>query len=109
VVTLVEVVLAQDVKNTGITLETRRVQCYAIEQVTDATEPRVRGFECYSPDQSVYFVTETKQVIGQVAAVLAGDSRDQCSFGHGGDCSRPTEIHRSGLSKDGKPIPLDLG
>jgi hypothetical protein len=30
----------------------------------------------------VNFIAETQQVIGKITAVLAGNSGDQCSFGH---------------------------
>jgi hypothetical protein len=82
VVTLVEIVLAQNVENAGITFETRWVECYAIEQVGDATETSVGRFEGDAADESVHFVAEAQQVVSEITPVLAGDTRNQRSFGH---------------------------
>src|ERR1041384_680644 len=51
VIALVKIMGAEDVENTGITLETRRMQRDAVEDVGNAFESRFGRFECHPPDQ----------------------------------------------------------
>src|SRR5687767_6793114 len=86
VVTLIKVVLAQDLENAWITFETGWMECYAIEEMNDATEARVGCFQGYAAHQPVHLVPEAQQVVREVTPVLTGDSGNQRSFGHGVDC-----------------------
>src|SRR6185369_6471254 len=45
VIALVKIMRAEDVENTGVTLETCRVKCEAVEDVGNAFESRVRRLE----------------------------------------------------------------
>jgi hypothetical protein len=64
-------------KLSGITLETSRVQRDAVQEVTNAAEPRFRRFEGHTTDQPVHLIPQTQQIIREVTAVLAGDSSNQ--------------------------------
>jgi hypothetical protein len=58
------------------------VQRDAIQNVGKTAESRFRRFEGDTAHDAVNFIAETQQVIGEITAVLAGNSGDQCSFGH---------------------------
>ena len=58
VITLVKVVFAEDVEDTGVTFETGRVQRYAIQQVSDAAESRFRGFERTRAHEPMDFIAK---------------------------------------------------
>jgi hypothetical protein len=95
VVTLVEVMLAQDLKNAWVTFETGRMECYAFEQMGNAAEASIGRLEGDASHQAVNFITESEEVIGEVTPVLPGDSGNQRSFGHGVDCTvELSEKHR---------------
>src|SRR6185437_4075555 len=82
VITLVKIVFAKDVENAGVAFKAGRVQGDAVQQVLDAAEPRLGRFEGHAANQPVYFITQTQQVIGEVTAILTGDSSDQCFLRH---------------------------
>src|SRR6185369_16763814 len=77
VIALVKIVLAENVKDAGVAFETGWMQCDAIQQMGDAAEPRLRYFEGHAADQPVYFIAQTQQVIGEVTAILTGNSGNQ--------------------------------
>src|SRR6185369_13711392 len=77
VIALVKIVFAEDVEDAGVALKTGRVQCDSVQEMCDAAEPRLRGFEGHAADQPVYFITQTQQVIGEVTAILTGNSSNQ--------------------------------
>src|SRR6185369_6329073 len=62
VITLVKVVLAQNLKDARVAFETGRVQGHAVENVGDAAEPRFRRFERDPAYQAVDFIAEPEQV-----------------------------------------------
>lgn len=74
VVTLVEIVAADHMKDTGITLQARGMQRDSIEQVVDALGASLRDFQRHATNQSMNFVPQTKQMFRQVTTVLTRDS-----------------------------------
>jgi hypothetical protein len=59
------------------------VQRDAIQDVGQPAESCFGGFEGDTAHQAVNFIAETQQVIGQVTAVLSGNTGYKSSFGHG--------------------------
>src|SRR2546423_10760018 len=77
-VTLVELVPAENVKDGGIALKRRRVQRQLVEQMRNSGEAPGRIFEGDPAHQTMHFVAQAKQIFGEVASVLAGNAGDQC-------------------------------
>src|SRR5215510_8400046 len=73
VITLLKIMLAEDVEDARVTLEIRRMQGHVVQQVTDATESRLRRFEGHATDESMNLITQVEQIFGQITAVLTGN------------------------------------
>src|SRR6185369_2545884 len=82
VIALVKIVLTENVEDAGVAFETGRVQSDSVQNMSNAAEPRLRGFEGHAADQPVYFITQTQQVIGEVTAILTRNSSNQRSLRH---------------------------
>ena len=82
VITLLEIVLAEDVEDARVTLEIRRMQRYAVQQVTDATEPRLGRLERHAPHESMDLISQSQQILGQITSILPGDPRDERPLRH---------------------------
>src|SRR6185503_10539738 len=82
VIALVKIMGAEDVEDTGIALETSRVQRDAVEDVGNAFESGFRGFEGHSPDQAMHLIAQTPEVIGEITAILPGNPSNQRFFCH---------------------------
>src|SRR5678815_5037935 len=70
VITLIKVVLANDVVNAGITLERGRVQNQPIDDVGKTTKTNVRRFERNSANESMDFVAQAQKIFSEIATVL---------------------------------------
>src|ERR1051326_672444 len=82
VITLLKIVLAEDVKDTRVTLEIRRMQGHAIQQVTDATESRFRRLEGHPPHQPMDLIAQVQQIFGQITPILPCYSSNQRPLRH---------------------------
>jgi hypothetical protein len=80
VITLVELVLAEDAEERGVGLKTPGVDGDAPQQVRDAGETTRRVFERDAADDAMHLVAFVEQVLGQVRAVLPRDARDERGF-----------------------------
>jgi hypothetical protein len=81
VITLVKLVAAKDLKDTGIAFQAAGMKRQPIQQMTDASKPALRIFEGHTTNDSMDFITERKQMLCQIAAILTGDTGDQSPFG----------------------------
>src|SRR5829696_7637081 len=84
VIALIEIVFAEYVENAGVTLQAGWVHGYAIEYMGDATEPGFRRLKSHTAHQAVHFVTQTQEIVSEVATVLTGDSGNERFLRH--DC-----------------------
>src|SRR5215213_7925342 len=84
VVTLLKIMFAEDMEDAGVTLEIRRMQGDAIQQVTDATESCLRSFEGHPPHQPMDLITLAQKIFGQITSILPGNSRNQRPLRHTG-------------------------
>jgi hypothetical protein len=82
VITLVEIIFTENVEDTGVTFETRRMQRHSIDQVSDTAEPLFGCFEGDPAHEAVDFVAEAQEVVSEITAVLARDSSNQRSLRH---------------------------
>src|SRR5215510_3181117 len=82
VITLLKIVLAEDMENTRITLEIRRMQGHAVQQVSDATESRFRRLEGHPAHQSMDLIPQAQQIFGEVTPVLPRYSSNQRPLRH---------------------------
>jgi len=92
VITLIKIVLANDVVNAGITLERGRVKNQAIDNVGKTTKASFGGFERNSANDSVDFVTQVQKVLCKITAVLPGDAGNKRLLRH--SSAFPSEIER---------------
>ena len=76
VVALVKLVATDDVKNAWVTFQTARVKRQPIQQMTDARESALRILEGHAAHHAVDFISERKQMLRQIAAILTGDAGD---------------------------------
>ena len=60
VVTLVKLVAAKDLKDTGITFQAARMKRQPIQQMTNASKSALRIFEGHTTDDSMDFISERK-------------------------------------------------
>src|SRR5947208_839209 len=58
------------------------MELHFVENVLYPTKSSLWVLECNTPYKSVYLVAMIKEELGKIAAVLSGDSGDQCSFSH---------------------------
>jgi len=92
VITLIKVVLANDVVNAGITLERGRVKNQPIEDVGKTTKTSVGGFERNSANEAVDFVAQVQKVLCKITAVLPCDAGNKRLLRH--SSAFPSEIER---------------
>src|ERR1044072_1320830 len=72
VITFVEVMLADDVKDARVTFERRGMQVQMIEYVNNPAKSALGVFERNSTHKAVHFIAQFEQVFGQITAVLSG-------------------------------------
>ena len=82
VVALVEIVLAEDLENAGVALQSPRMQRELRDQMRDARQPMAGVLQSDSPHQPVNLVPPLQQQLGEVASVLTGNPGDKRLFGH---------------------------
>src|ERR1043165_1726953 len=82
VVTLIKLILADDVKDARITFQARGVQLQPIGKLPDSRESARRIFERDSPDEAVNFIAQADQMFRQIAAVLARNTRNESFLHH---------------------------
>ena len=82
VITFVERMLAKDMEEAGIAFQVGAVKRDLVEDIADPGEATFGVFDGDPADQAVDFVALVEQVFSEVAAVLAGDTCDECFFGH---------------------------
>src|SRR6185369_15272579 len=70
VVTLVEFISAQYVKNTWVAVQVCRMKRQAIQQMLDSSKSSFRFLQSNTPHQTVNFITFIQQVLGEIASVL---------------------------------------
>jgi len=73
VLTLVESVLAKNVKDGRVAFETCGMKSKSFEQVLEPRKASRRVFKGDSPNQTMHLVAQGEQVFGEIAAVLSGD------------------------------------
>src|SRR5262245_22911646 len=73
VIALSELVTANDVEYAWVALKASGVKMYSVEEMGNASKATLRIFERYPPHKAVDLIAQRQQVLGQVAAVLAGD------------------------------------
>src|SRR5436190_10520236 len=76
VVTLIELVTAQDMKNAGITLEIRGMQNQLIQQMSNSAKSLLRRLESHSSNQTMDLIVQAEQVFGEITTILSGDACD---------------------------------
>src|SRR5262245_42005883 len=78
VIALIEIVLANDMKNARITFKARGMKCYLIQNARDAAYTPLRCFQSDSSDEAVNLITQAEQMLGKVASILTGYSGNEC-------------------------------
>ena len=81
-VTLIEIMPTDDVENTGIALQTCRVERDFIQQVGDSLSPALGRLESDATHQTVHFVAPLEKLLSQITAVLSRDTGDENLFSH---------------------------
>src|SRR5215468_4208165 len=74
VITLGELMAADDAEYTGVVLETSGMKMNLIQQVQDASKTPLGVFERDPPHDAVDLVAQRQQVVRQIAAILPGDA-----------------------------------
>src|SRR5713101_794438 len=82
VIALVKLVLTEDVKDTRIAFNTRRMKLKTIKQMRDAPKSSLRIFHSDAAHQTMNLVAETQKMFGQITSVLARDAGDESLPGH---------------------------
>ena len=68
--------LTEHVEDRRVAFQTRRMQRQPVKQMIDPREATGRIFKRNPADNAVNFIAELKQVLGQITAVLSGESGD---------------------------------
>ena len=72
VITLIKIVLADDVINARITLESCGMKNQTINDVGKPTKARARRFERDSSHKTMDFVSQVQKIFGKITTVLTG-------------------------------------
>ena len=75
-VTFVEIISTENIKNASVALEICCVQRQAVKDAFEACKASFRIFKRDTADDAVNFVAEIEQMLGQIAAILACDPRN---------------------------------
>ena len=75
-IALIKIVPADDVKYAGITFKARWMEYDSVDQMRKALRSSLRHFESNATHQSVDFIAAFEQLLGQIAAILPGDTCD---------------------------------
>ncbi len=78
VVALVKIVATDDMKNAGITFQTCGMQSDLVQEMRDPVSASLGGFQRDAANEAVNLVTPRQKLFRQIAAVLSGDSSDEC-------------------------------
>jgi hypothetical protein len=77
VITLIKIVLADDVIDARITLERSRMKYQTIDDVGKPTKACVRSFERNPAYESMDFVPQAQKIFGEITPVLTGYTGDE--------------------------------
>jgi hypothetical protein len=81
-IALVELILAENVKDAGVTVEIGGMDLDFVQDASQSAETVLGLLERNPPDQTVDFISQTEQMFRQVTTVLASDSRNERFFLH---------------------------